>query len=255
MFNCPTCNDKFTLLQALVVHSAKKHPENVDLIKEIKLKAWYCNYCERQFRSSKNFYEHQKSLTHKKALLASRPTIVTTRPGPATKAEIIIVDDNDSDDGTIVDDNYDGSRSASSDEDLWKLAIPPPPAIVAEDEDSDETRILGFFEIPPPQEIAEEEPKELSCSSPSGKFAEILPYLSDTDAFKPEAKRMKRYMKTTYNYKKRMFERLLAKTSLDEILLKNYLEYAIGDSLDDDFWKYQKDDADVGDDDMILEQI
>jgi Zinc finger, C2H2 type/C2H2-type zinc finger len=63
-FVCESCNKSFKLKRALTVH-LKQHTQKI---------FYPCNFCERTFSSSTNFYTHRKNM-HPKELKALRQGI------------------------------------------------------------------------------------------------------------------------------------------------------------------------------------
>lgn len=52
-FSCPECPKTFKLKRALTVHIAQHANQN---------KSFKCNFCDRKFASSTNFYTHRKNI-------------------------------------------------------------------------------------------------------------------------------------------------------------------------------------------------
>ncbi|XP_055617048.1 transcription factor grauzone-like [Toxorhynchites rutilus septentrionalis] len=99
-FACDKCNSTFKYKRALTVHIATKHKEGKTSYK--------CNFCDRTFASSTNFYTHRKN-RHPQELAAMKEQLEQEKKLQRIKAGIELDDISPSQESTIII-NPDGSR-------------------------------------------------------------------------------------------------------------------------------------------------
>ncbi|XP_063697733.1 transcription factor grauzone-like [Culicoides brevitarsis] len=99
-FECDTCQKKFKLKRALTCHIQQTHTEAAN-------KTYKCNFCEKTFGSSTNFYTHRKNI-HPKELAAMKQKAEEEkrlkRIEMGLEAEYtVIVDGGEKNDGEMVE--------------------------------------------------------------------------------------------------------------------------------------------------------